>query len=477
MPFAAPSEAIFSARLSDLAAMRPQEPAIRSAQLQLNYAELDQQVSLLAAGLLHQGLIPNSAVELSGDDEALQLIAILALMRIGCRQTSLVQAAKPHADGSTAGQDTDTRTVHLGERELRAALRLRREATDADRARWQPSQARLVLSTSGTTGAPKLVVFDDANLLAQAPRHIAAATVRLLCPAHIENNFAKRHRLFAVAVGACNIFHHGLGPELAESVATEQVNYLHLSAFQARSLLAEAGHLQLPDGGYIKIGGSPVTLELRRAIQRELRTALYVGYGTTETGAIAYAGPDQHDELESVGRPLPGVQLRLQSADGSDLAPDAAGEIQVACEGRFLGYAPNLIDDPTPAEGKWLSTGDIGQFSDDGRLCIRGRADDMFVFNSMNIYPEETERLLLRHPQVSDVAVLPRPSPIHGQIPVALVQGLAEGGLDLRDIQHFARQVAGPRAPRKFVQVPGIPRNHAGKIDRRAALALFEAPQ
>ena len=125
----------------------------------------------------------------------------------------------------------------------------------------------------------------------------------------------------------------------------------------------------------------------------------------------------------------------------------------------------------------WFYTGDIGVLDATGRLTLSGRADDMFVFNSMNIYPQELEAVIREFPGVQAAAVFPRPSATHGAIPVALVES-ADPALDLKALRRFVQERVGLRCPRQFLRVHDIPRNSAGKIRREqlSAIAVSGSP-
>ena len=200
--------------------------------------------------------------------------------------------------------------------------------------------ARLLFSTSGTTGEPKLVVHHDSDLVAQAYRHIGSSEERFVCLASMQHNFVKRHRLYCLAEGASNVILDSSLEALVDQCLTLDVNVLHVSAFQAQELLgiADIGRLS---GIRLKLGGSHVPFALRQQLRDTISDNLYAGYGTTETGAIGFTDPGDKDSGESVGRPLPGIEVRTVTADGESLGPGEHGELLIRCDGMFREYLGN----------------------------------------------------------------------------------------------------------------------------------------
>lgn len=434
--------------------------AIAQRAVRLSYAELLQRVREQAELLARAGVTVTSTVGIACADELEHLILCLAVAALGATSCTV--------PGHAGSKERDGLLARAGVHVVAGAAG---ELVAVGEPRNTFGGASFLFATSGTTGEAKLVRLSDRALVAQAHRHVTA-TERFACRASIEHNFAKRHRLYAVAQGAANVF---LGPSaeaLVEELLGLEATTLHLSAYQARELLAvpRVGELA---GLRLKLGGSHVPTDLRRALRATVTDSLQCGYGTTETGAIAFTDPDDEDAGESVGRPLPGIEVRVLDAAGQPAAADARGELAVRCAGLFDGYVGRPDLTAQRLAGGWFRTGDLGLVDAAGRLHLAGRADDMFVFNSINIYPQELEAELGEHPAVLDCAVLPWPSAVHGDVPVALIVLASEAAPDLGELKRFARERLGLRAPRRYTAVKAIPRNAAGKILRAEARALL----
>lgn len=448
----------------------PRADALACDDLQLSYAALAACVDATAERMRQHGVTPAAVVAIDGQHEPTHLIAVLALIRLGCTQYTASPTAGPAGDALAAVMQP---THQFGDDDLARLVRL--DVPAEPRISTDPvvcADARLCFSTSGTTGTPKIVELDETDITAQAPRHVDQPSQRFACIAHIRHNFAKRHRLYCVAQGATNVFLNPDPEHLVDQCQQHGVSVLHVSGYQARELLAAPGVERLR-GIQLKLGGSHVALPLREQLRATITDALHAGYGTTETGAIAFAGPDDHDASENVGRPLPGITVRIVDAQRQPVADGQDGEVAVHCAGLFRGYRGR--DDLTQqhCQDGWFYTGDAGRIDANGRLCLSGRRDDMFVFNSLNIYPQALEARLCQAPGVADAVVVPRPSPVHGDIPVALVVAQPDATIDLRALRDDMRTHAGLRCPRQFLLVDAVPRNATGKILRDAARQLL----
>lgn len=458
-------------RLMRHARQSPAREAVVTERLRLTYAGLASLVTAQAGRLRDAGVSRDAVVGIACPDDVQHLALCLAAMSVGATSCTI-----PSHEGDRQRREVADRcgvTHPVG-----PALAIRPdELPAAPAAPDRPDgsgDAAVLFSTSGTTGEPKLVRLHGTDLVAQAPRHVQSPSERFACLATMEHNFAKRHRLYCAAQGATNVF-LGAAPErLVSQCRALAVSVMHVSAFQAQELLATPG-VEALHGMRLKLGGSHVPLALRQQLRRGITAILQAGYGTTETGAIAFTDPDDADAGESVGRPLPGIEVRVISPAGDALPDGERGELAIRCAGMFRGYHGRPELTAARLKDGWFQTGDVGHLDQAGRIHLCGRADDMFVFNSVNIHPQDIEAQLRQFPAVADAAVLPRRSPVHGDIPVALIVPAGDPGPDLHALRLFMRERVGIRCPRQFIVVGRIPRNAAGKILRAEAQRLLAA--
>jgi acyl-CoA synthetase (AMP-forming)/AMP-acid ligase II len=218
---------------------------------------------------------------------------------------------------------------------------------------------------------------------------------------------------------------------------------------------------------FVRMGSAPVSQSLLQALRAALpQAAITNAYGTTEAGPVAF-GPHPKGLKPpdmSVGYPHPQVETRLVDPLGG--AADQ-GELEVKCPAMMLGYH-NRPDIPSPitADG-FYRTGDVFRRDADGFYYFVGRTDDMFVSGGENIYPSDVERVLERHPDVSQAAVVAVDDEIKGQKPVAFVVPRAGARPSEDAIKRFALANAPAYQHPRFVWfVDKLPLASTNKIDR-----------
>jgi acyl-CoA synthetase (AMP-forming)/AMP-acid ligase II len=222
---------------------------------------------------------------------------------------------------------------------------------------------------------------------------------------------------------------------------------------------------------FIASGGAPLGADLQRAVATRFPNAV-VGqaWGMTET-AVGVTIPDRKfgSVPGSVGRVQPNTELRvIDTQTGGELGADEQGELWVRGPQVMAGYLnhPDATANTIDADG-WLHTGDLGYVDQEGNVFIVDRLKEIIKVNAYQVAPAELEALLATHPQVTDVAVIPRPDETHGEIPVAVVVLRSEGVEGESLIAWVAERVAPYKRIRavRFVEV--IPKTPSGKILRR----------
>ena len=452
-------------RLNHFAKETPDQDAIITAKISITYNQLATLVDIQANEFLAKGISETSAIGINCSNDTEHLILCLAAIKTGAMSCTVPSHESESVQKSVVDSFAATQLVTSADVTDLSSLEKLPEPKISEESN---TESQLLFSTSGTTGNPKLVVFKDSDLVAQAHRHVNSTEERFACLASIEQNFAKRHRLYCVAAGATNVFLDGDLDQLVSQCLSLGVNVLHVSAFQAQELLALENISRLSNIR-LKLGGSHVPLPLREKLKTSITNNLQAGYGTTETGAIGFTDPNDSESGESVGQALPGIDIRAVSTERLPLETGERGEIAIRCEGMFQGYLGR--SDLTDAKlcDDWFYTGDIGYLDKQNRIHLCGRSDDMFVFNSMNIYPHDIEAQIRQFPNITDAAVVPKTSALHGSIPVALIVFSERKKSDLQELEKFVRSRTGIRSPRHYTIVDKIPRNATGKISRQIA--------
>lgn len=191
-------------------------------------------------------------------------------------------------------------------------------------------------------------------------------------------------------------------------------------------------------------------------------------YGMTEVRTLTGSRPEQHVPMSSMGRIIPGVNMRLVDGLGETVeATDEVGEIVVHSPGVMRGYLSGERDSFLP--GGWMRTGDLASRDADGCYYFRGRSKEMITRGGANVYPREVEEALTAVDGVAEVAVVGQPHPDLGEVPVAFYVGMP-GGIppSPEALESEARErLAAFKVPVAFHPIDELPRNAAGKVIKR----------
>ncbi len=193
---------------------------------------------------------------------------------------------------------------------------------------------------------------------------------------------------------------------------------------------------------------------------------VFEGYGLTETAPVLTTTlMSEAAKADSIGRPVPGVELRLVDEAGNDAEEGDPGEILVRGPNVFLGYWPDAADGPD-ADG-WFATGDIALLDEDGDLHLVDRRRELILVSGFNVYPREVEQVLLGHPGVHEAAVLGIAHPYTGESVKALVVPVRGARLTADElIAHCARSLARFKCPTAVEVVDELPHSATGKVSK-----------
>lgn len=353
-----------------------------------------------------------------------------------------------------------------------------------------PHDVVIQLYTSGTTGLPKGVMTTNANLASFLAcgdlLHFARGSRSLVAMPlfHIGG-------LGWALIGLVRGCHCVLMPEFeAESVVNlvKDVGITHALLVPAMlrqiTLLSDIGEKDLSSLRVLVYGASPISEELLETSMRLMSCGFYQMYGLTETtGAVTVLDDDDHrctsrrDLLRSAGRPIGDAQMRIVDIpSGRDVAAGEVGEVWIRSAQVMPGYWQN--EDATAlviTEDGWFKTGDVGYLSD-GYLYLCDRLKDVIVSGGENVYPTEIENVLMRHADVSDVAVIGVPSSRWGEEVKALVVAHATRVPTSRELMEFARaSLGGYKVPKTIDFVGSLPRNASGKLLKKDLRAAYWA--
>ncbi len=225
-------------------------------------------------------------------------------------------------------------------------------------------------------------------------------------------------------------------------------------------------------------GAAPVAPELAQAITERFRCPVIVRYACTEaptlTGTVIGDPPEVL--FRTVGRPAPGVEIRLRGPDGDHVALGEVGRIHVRSPGAMRGFwnDPATTAAQIDSEG-WIAVGDLGRFDALGNLVLCGRTGEMYVRGGYNVYPLEVEHVVAEHPAVAAVAIIGTTAPVIGEIGIAYVvphAPPADPSALAAELRVWVRdRLADYKAPDRVVFVDHLPLTSMMKIDKRALQA------
>lgn len=468
----------------------------------LGYDDLDRLSDETAAGLAERGVKVGDAVALLLPPSPEHFVAYAAVAKLGAvtaavnprlapvEREAVLAAASPAAVVTTvelAGEIEGARAVVVepasspGDvlRELRVA---------GDRPpplAPDPARAVAVVFTSGTTGTPKGAVFAGRQLefitrtdvgtdwggggpmlAGSALAHLGpmtklAGNLRRGATQHLTASWNASDALRRIA---------DLGITTVGGVPTQLALMLRDREFQSYDL----SRLRA-----IVIGGGPATPALVREARMRFGVPLAVRFSCTEAGigtGTLLSDPEEDAEL-TVGRPQPGVSLRIVDAEGDALPRGEVGEVVLDSPAVMDGYWRDPESSASAfAPGGGVRTGDLGWVDDRGRLRLAGRTVERFVRGGNNVYPMEVESVLADHPGLAAVAVVGRSDPVMGEVGVAVVVPRpGQEAPTLAALRTFAQdRLASYKLPDQLVVVDRLPLTAMDKVDRRALQRLVD---
>jgi len=496
--------AIPSTRTPGKPALLAETPEVRP--VELTYGDLFDRSRRLAAGLATRGIGKGDRVAFFLGNRPEFVVAYLAVLALGAVVVPINLAYRRREIAHMLG-DAEPRLLLTEESQLPFLAELTPEergsvevilAGDLDRLAADPSSLSstvidgddlaFLLYTSGTTGRSKGAMISHANVLATVTDLLAAWAW-------------EREDVLLLTLP---LFHtHGLVVGLTTALAAGATVRLHPRFDAARSAAELAGggdaprptlffgvptmYVRLveelrrtgtgPALGRLRLfcsGSAPLSPETFAAFRELTGHAILERYGMTETGmnlSNPYAGPRVPGQ---VGTPLPGVSIRVVDREERELPPGSEGDLLVAGSNVFSGYwrapektALSFVHDDLGR--RWFKTGDLAKRDPGtGAVTLLGRSSELILSGGFNVYPREVEEVLAGYPGVREAAVVGRPHPEWGEVPVAYLVAEGEVARPTADelVAYLKGQLAGFKVPRTFHYVEALPRNALGKVQK-----------
>lgn len=499
--------------LAASAAAAAQAPLLIERDQEVSYEAVDRSATRCAWLLRRSGVLPGDRVVVALENSAAMVAAYFGVMRAGavavplppgprsdrlpaavadCRPAAAIvdeptaRAMGPRGvfDGVTAvfvaGGDVSSLAPFL---DFEAAL----AASDESLAAVDGSDTDLaaIVYTSGSTGEPRGVMLSHRNLVANARAIVSylglTARDRVMCvlPFSYVYGLSLLHTHVAVG-GSVVIENRAAFPNVVlNAMAAHRVTGFAgvPSTFALMLHRSNLDHVALPNLRYVtQAGGAMAPAKIDEWLARGPQAPFFVMYGATEAAArLTYLPPDELPvKRGSIGRPIPGVDIRVVTEEGRTAAAGEVGELVASGPNIAAGYWNRPAETAERFGPDGYRTGDLGYADADGCFFIVGRRHDMIKVGANRVGAREIEDVLHAHPAVSEAVVVAAPHDLLGEVPVAFVgltATLADAATALRAF--CATQLAAYKVPARVVVLTELPKlPGSGKIDRASLRSL-----
>ncbi len=480
----------------------------------LTYADLNDRVARLCAVFKQFGLKPRDVIAVLDTNSDLYIECYYGAAKAGLTFLPLNYRAKD-AELEYMINTADAKVLLVGDRYLDLIARIQprlkpgkivaladgakgmaRLAALVDKAEPDESEAEvededisILMYTSGTTSLPKGVMLRFRDFAAYVTANVEMADgtdrgVALVCvpfyhiagtTAYMTNIWTGRKVIVMPQFDA---------KSWLDLVQRERVTHAFVVPTMMKQIIDEPAfaNADLASLANLAYGGAQMPVQvIRRAIEVFPKNVGFVNaYGQTETtSSLTVLGPDDHRlqgtpkeielklrRLNSIGKPLPDVEIRVRDEDGKFLPHGQVGEIIIRTPRIMKGYA-GREDDARLPDG-WRATGDLGWLDNDGYVFFAGRKDDMIIRGGENIAPAEIETILMSHPGVEECAVIGVPSVEWGQTVKAFVVTRKGHRVSRAELAEFCRsRLASFKRPESIEFIDALPKNPLGKILRK----------
>jgi acyl-CoA synthetase (AMP-forming)/AMP-acid ligase II len=469
----------------------------------ITYAALDTQINRVAASLQRDGLIPGDAVAICADTSIHYVALFLGILRAGGLVVPLPPSASAeNLTGMLLNSKAKWLFLDLGVDQawgLSAATHqeLRRIALDSSPiaqpwTSWlsendkptavdtQPSWPFNLIYSSGTTGVPKGIVQPCAMRWSHIQRaHLNgySANTVLLTATPLYSNTTLPALLPTLGMGGTAVmmtkFDTRRYLELAQRY---RVTITILVPVQYQRLMDDPSFDNYDLSAFkAKFSTSaPFAAKLKAEVLKRWPGGLSEVYGMTEGGGRCQLDAHLHpDKLHTIGKPSSGTDIRLIDEQGNEVGPGETGEIVGNSPAMMEGYY-GLPEKTREAEwfdktGKrFIRTGDIARFDEDGFLILSDRIKDMVISGGFNIYPSDLEEALDQHPEVKESAVVGVSSRQWGETPVGFVVLKPEARVTTEELRSWVNAKLGKTQRLSGLQfIESLPRNEIGKVLKR----------
>ena len=457
--------------LEDNAGRPPDRPALEWEGGALAWPELERRIGGAARELAERGVKAGDRVALALGNDWRFPVALLATLKLGATAAPLNPLLTHHE-----------RAEILGDLSPRLVV----EDVSASDGTW-PTVAvteapALILYTSGTTGRAKGAMLSHAAL-GFANRSWAEPVMALgsddavLAALPLAHSFGLNGALLApLLAGARVVLVERFAPDsIRAAIQRHRVTVFPGVATMFRRVLdVLPGNAPLGPLRLALSGAAPCPWELAEEWRARTGVRLLRGYGMSELfRPISYLVADPTESPDAIGRPVPGVEIRLVDDSGRAVARGDVGELLIRTPGAMDGYLNAGDATREVLQDGWFLTGDLARETPDGLVAIVGRKRELILRGGYSVFPQEIERVLATHAAVAEAAVVGVPHPELGEEVAAYVTLRPDGRATADELIAYCRErLAAYKAPRSVAVLERLPRGTTGKILKSALATL-----
>lgn len=341
----------------------------------------------------------------------------------------------------------------------------------------QVDELAVLLYTSGTTGVPKGVMLSSRNALTNAMQAYARFQVaglveaeRFFCVLPLFHAFAQNACVWLPAISGFTVI---LVTKIDRKLILEGLHRNPTVFFGFPALYGLLCLMKTAPLDTIKMfvsGADALPDKIRAGFAMVYGRRICSGYGLSEASPVVAVNIENAEQPTNVvGTPVIGMRVQLRDDNDLPVTGNAVGTLWIKGDNIMLGYYNSPEATAQILVDGWLNTGDLASFDAEGRIAIRGRSKDLIIHKGFNIYPQEVENVLLKHPYVFKAAVVGKNEEMSGQVPVAYV---AVRGSDAKQVEEGLRKLCNEhlatyKVPRQIICLEDLPMNATGKVDKK----------